>query len=268
MELAVLVKQVPDTDDVTLDPEKGTLVREGVGALMNPLDLNALEAALEAKRRFGGAVTVLSMGPPPTEGVLREALALGADRGVLLSDRAFAGADTWATSLVLAEALRRLGPFDLILAGEKATDGETGQVGPEVATLLDLPFATYVGAWEPGEDTVTVERVVEEGILEQSLPLPCLLTVLSHLNDPPMPTLEGKKRARRAGLTRMGAADLGLDPAELGLTGSPTRVVRIATPQVTRKGRVYAGADLEAGLDALMELLEERGIWSSGRRKG
>ena len=117
MELAVLVKQVPDTDDVVLDPEKGTLVREGVGAILNPLDLNALEAALEAKRRFGGAVTVLSMGPPPTEGVLREALALGADRGVLLSDRAFAGADTWATSLVLAEALRRLGSFDLILAG-------------------------------------------------------------------------------------------------------------------------------------------------------
>ena len=265
MELAVLVKQVPDTDDVVLDPEKGTLVREGVGAILNPLDLNALEAALEAKRRFGGSVTVVSMGPPQTEGALREALALGADRGVLLTDRAFAGADTWATSLVLAEGLRRLGPFDLVLAGEKATDGETGQVGPEVATLLELPFATYVGGWEPREDGVTVERVVEEGTLEQDLPFPCLLTVLSHLNDPPMPTLEGKKRARRAGLTRMGAADLGLDPAELGLTGSPTRVVRIATPQVARRGEVYAGADLEAGLDALMDLLAERGLRASGR---
>ena len=257
MELAVLVKQVPDTDDVVLDPEKGTLVREGVGAILNPLDLNALEAALEAKRRFGGSVTVVSMGPPQTEGALREALALGADRGVLLTDRAFAGADTWATSLVLAEGLRRLGPFDLVLAGEKATDGETGQVGPEVATLLELPFATYVGGWEPREDGVTVERVVEEGTLEQDLPFPCLLTVLSHLNDPPMPTLEGKKRARRAPLERLTAPDLGLDPQELGLSGSPTRVVRIEHPKLTRSTEIYAGADLDRGIDRVVEILQE-----------
>ena len=130
-------------------------------------------------------------------------------------------------------------------------------MGPEVATLLDLPFATYVGAWEPGEDTVTVERVVEEGILEQSLPLPCLLTVLSHLNDPPMPTLEGKKRARRAPLERLTDPDLGLDPQELGLSGSPTRVVRIEHPKLSRQAEIFSGSALDRGVDRVVELLRE-----------
>jgi electron transfer flavoprotein beta subunit len=257
MEIAVLMKQVPDSDEVKMDPERGTMIREGVGSIVNPLDLNALEAALALRERFGGRVTTLSMGPPQTEEALRETLALGADRAVLLSDRAFSGADSWATSVVLARGLEKLGPFDLILAGEKATDGETGQVGPEVASLLDLPCATYVSGLEPEEGSVRVRRTLEEGSLRQRLPLPCLLTVLNDLNETPMPTLSGKKRARRAEIRRMGLEDLGLDRESVGLTGSPTRVVRIERPKLSRRTEFYAGKTLDRGVERFVDLLRE-----------
>jgi electron transfer flavoprotein beta subunit len=157
------------------------------------------------------------MGPPQTEEALREAIALGADKALLLTDRAFAGADTWATSRVLAEAIRRTGPFDLILAGEKATDGETGQVGPEVAAMLDLPFSTYVSALERISSTeIRVRRTIEEGYQYQILSFPCLLTVLSDLNEPSMPTLAGKKKARRFSLETAGNETLDLPKEDWG----------------------------------------------------
>src|SRR6056297_2097175 len=146
MKIAGLIKQVPDTDDVKLDPETGTMIREGSGTIINPLDLNAIEAAVRIKKKIGNPseITVITMGPPHAQYALREAIALGADRGVLLTDRKFAGADSWATAKVLSEALRHTGDFQMILAGEKATDGETGQVGPEVAAMLSIAFSTYV----------------------------------------------------------------------------------------------------------------------------
>jgi electron transfer flavoprotein beta subunit len=284
VEIAVLVKQVPDTDEVKMDPERGTMIREGLGAAVNPLDLNALEEAVRLVGRFGGRVTALSMGPLQAEEALRETLALGADRAVLVSDRLFAGSDSWATSVALARTLLKLGPFDLILSGGKATDGETGQVGPEVAALLDLPCATYVSGIEletgrdgaaagdsedpsasadgttavPGAPThATVRRTTEEGILRQRLPLPALLAVLNDLNEPPMPTLAGKKRGRRARIEHLGAAELELDRDEAGLLGSPTRVVRIESPKVSRNGEVYSGRNLEEGLDRVVGLLRD-----------
>lgn len=264
MRLAVLLKQVPDTDEVKIDEEKGVLVREGVGAIINPLDLHALEAALDLKRAAGASVTVFSMGPPQADGALREALALGADEVFLLSDHAFAGSDTWATARVLAAALSSCGPFDLILAGEKATDGETGQVGPEAAVMCGIPFSTYVSSLSVSGDSVTVRRTVEDGIETQRLSLPCLLTVLRDINEPSMPTLSGKMRARRADIIRMEAESLELDTSSVGLSGSPTRVVRIFYPKVTRKTEVFSGRDIDSGIDRFVGVLRELALIGGG----
>lgn len=263
MRIAVLIKQVPDSDDVRMDPETGTMVREGVGAIVNPLDLNALQAALDLKgdaASGGSEVTVITMGPPKAHEALRECISMGADKGILLSDRAFAGSDTWATAKVLAAAVRETGPYDLVLAGEKATDGETGQVGPEVAMLLDLPFSTYVVAMELAEGRVTIRRMVEEGVQVQELPLPCALTVLHALNEPSMPTLAGKKRARRIDIPVLGAADLSMIPEETGLRGSATRVVGISYPTVSRTADMYDEKDLDRGIERLVELLRDRAV--------
>lgn len=264
MRMAVLVKQVPDSDEVRMDPESGTMVRSGVGTLVNPLDLSALAVALRGREREGGTVTAFSMGPPAAEEALREALALGADEAVLLTDRDFAGADTWATARTLSAALVARGPFDLILAGEKATDGETGQVGPGVAAFLGLPFTTYGSAleWIPGG--VRVRRTVEEGVEVQELPLPCLVTVLAVCGEPSLPTLAGKKRARRASVVRMGREDLALPREEVGLPGSPTRVVRIATPTLSRSGVRYAGKGLDEGIDDVVRRLRQLALLPSG----
>ncbi|HOO63818.1 MAG TPA: electron transfer flavoprotein subunit beta/FixA family protein [Synergistaceae bacterium] len=257
MNIAVLIKQVPDTEEVRMDPERGTMIRQGVGSIINPLDLNALEGALAFRRIRGGKVTVFSMGPLQAEEALREALALGADEGYLLTDSAFAGGDTWATAKVLAEACRKTGPYDLILGGEKATDGETGQVCPEVAVMLDIPFSTYVSFMELREEGVRIRRTVEEGGEWQFLPFPCLLTVLRNLNEPSLPTLAGKKRARRTSLPRYGREELELSEKETGLSGSPTRVVHIDYPSLTRETAFFGPGDTEKGLDLLMQKLRE-----------
>jgi len=255
MKIAVLIKQVPDTDDVKLDPETGTMIREGSGTIINPLDLNAIEAAVQIKRKNPQEceITVLTMGPPNAQFALREAMALGADKAVLLTDRKFAGADSWATAKVLAEALKKTGEYDLILAGEKATDGETGQVGPEVAAMLSIPCATYVSVIEECSDHVVLSRAVEDGTERQSILYPCLITVLSALNNPSMPTLKGKMTSRRADILTLTSCDLDISLKELGLKGSPTRVVKVTTPQKTRKTKRFSGSAIEEGIVQLLE---------------
>lgn len=255
VKIAVLIKQVPDTDEVKMDPETGTMVREGVSSTANPLDLNALEEAVQLKSRFGGEVTAISMGPPQAEAVLREAIARGADRAVLLTDRAFAGSDTWATSVALSRALELLGPFDLVLCGEKSTDGETGQVGPEVASLMGLPFATYVRRVEVLGGAVRVERALDEGLQTLEMPMPCLVAVTGSINVPSMPTLAGKKRARQAQVERLSAQDLGVSPDEVGLSGSPTRVVRTYRPVVKREGRRFGPRELDEAAEHVLQIL-------------
>ncbi len=268
MHIAVLLKQVPDTDEVRMDEKMGTMIREGAGTIINPLDLHALQAALDLRQHEGGRISVISMGPPQAEKALREAIALGADDVVFLSDPRFAAADTWATATTLSAAIRKFGPFDLILAGEKATDGETGQVGPEVAAMLDLPFSTYVSALSFHENGgVVVSRTVEDGIERQRLPLPCLLTVLRDLNEPVMPTLQGKKKGRRIQIRMRILEDFGLNPEEVGLAGSPTRVVRIFHPQVERKPLFYRGKDLDKGIARFLDELERRGVLTGGESR-
>lgn len=246
-----------------MDEKTGTLIREGVGTVINPLDQNALELGLSLRRTHGGSVTALSMGPAQAEIALREALALGADEAVLLCDRAFAGSDTWATARTLAAAIRKTGPYDLVLAGAKATDGETGQVGPETAAMLDLPFTGNACALEVEGARLAVRRAVETGTDRSRLPLPCLVTVVHEINEPSMPTLSGKMKARRAQVPVFGAADLGLDPGSCGLNGSPTRVVRIAFPKVARATERYTGRNLDLGIAAVVDRLEAMGLLQS-----
>ncbi len=262
MKIAVLIKQVPDSDAVRMDPETGTMVREGMGAIVNPLDLNALQAALDLRSLAGeaGEVTVLAMGPRKADEALRECLSMGADSGFLLTDRAFAGSDTWATAKVLAAALESSGPYDLVLAGEKATDGETGQVGPETAVILGIPFSTYVSGLSLVEGGIEVLRTVEEGTQRQKLPFPCLLTVLHALNEPGMPTLAGKKRARRAEIRSAGIDGIRLSPEETGLMGSATRVVKISYPTISRKTEMFDEKRTEEGIERLVAVLRDLAV--------
>ena len=264
MHFVVCIKQVPNTTDVKIDPKTHTLMREGVEAIVNPLDLYAIEAALRLRESCGGHVTVISMGPPKAAKALREAIAMGADSGVLLSDKAFAGADTWATGLVLAEAIRQLGPFDLVICGERATDGDTGQVGPGIASFLNLPVATYVSRIESAAGgVVRVRRLVEDGYEVLDVDTPAVLTVVKEIADPRLPTLRGKQRARAAELPVWGAAQLGLAPEAVGLAGSPTRVVKIFRPKVTRRCEKLPAQD-EPGIaqaaDRVVALLKERAL--------
>ncbi|MFZ2957296.1 MAG: electron transfer flavoprotein subunit beta/FixA family protein [Candidatus Ozemobacteraceae bacterium] len=270
MRIIVPIKQVPETGAVKMDETTGVMIRDGVEAIVNPLDLYAIEAALRLREKHGGRITVLTMGPPKAMSALKEAIAMGVDDAVLVSDRAFAGADTWATSNVLAVAIREIGDFDLIICGERATDGDTGQVGPGIAAWLDLPVAGYVGKIEsvesqPGENgkeclTMRVRRLVEDGSEILDVQLPGLLTVVKEIADPRLPTLRGKQRAKAAVVPVRGAADLGLPREAIGLEGSPTRVVTISRPKVTRVCEKLMAGDPAAIHVAVNRLAEKFGV--------
>ncbi len=235
MTIAVCLKQVPNTTELRLDPRTNTLIRDGVAAVLNPLDEFPLEAALRLRAAVGGRITVLTMGPPQAAEVLRKAVAMGADDALLVSDRAFAGADTWATSLTLAGALERCGPYDLILCGKQAIDGDTAQVGPGIAAHLGIPQITGVTALRCGADGIEVDRLLDGGTATLRLPCPALLTILKEANEPRLPSLAGRLRALRLSCRQLRLADLGLAAGAVGLEGSPTRVVRIAVPAVSRR---------------------------------
>jgi electron transfer flavoprotein beta subunit len=229
----VCIKQVPDTTEVKIDPERGTLIREGVPSIVNPFDTYAIEEALLLKEKFGGKVTVISMGPPQAVEALKEAVAMGADEAILLSDRAFAGADTWATAYTLCSAIKKIGDFDVILCGRQAIDGDTGQVGPGIATQLGINQLTYVFKIQDidfEKRTIRVERLVEEGREVVTSTLPCLLTVVKDINQPRYPTFMGIRRAAKMQIPTWTAAEMNVNPDLIGLTGSPTKVVRVFTP--------------------------------------
>jgi len=264
LNIIVTIKQVPETSDVKMDKETGTMIREGVVSIINPLDLYAIEEGIRLKERFGGSVTVCTMGPESAKKALKEAIAMGCDEGVLITDKKFAGADTWATSYTLSEAIKKLGHFDLVLAGERATDGDTGQVGPGVAAWLDIPLATYVSKIDDITATsITVERLVEDGYQVLQMPLPALLTVVKELNNPRLPTLRGKKKARTTEVPITTAGDLGLEEFKIGLKGSPTKVIKIGFPKVTRGGKLVKAVGEEGvnrAIDELVDFLEAKDL--------
>jgi electron transfer flavoprotein beta subunit len=264
VDILVAIKQVPDTDKVRMDPVTGTMVREGVDTIVNPLDLYAIELAIRLKEKHGGKVTAFTMGPPAADKALKEAIAMGCDAGVLLTDRAFAGSDTWATSYALSRAVAKMGNYDLILAGERATDGDTGQVGPCLAAWLDLPVLTYVGSIESSDERhIVARRLVEEGYQRVDVQLPCLITVVKEVANPRLPTLRGKKFARQTKIAVYGAADIDADPACLGLKGSPTKVAKIFYPKIMRGGTMVKASDeagTEAAVEQLIAFLEERDL--------
>jgi electron transfer flavoprotein beta subunit len=242
MNIIVCVKQVPETTEVRINPETNTLMREGVKSIINPFDMYAIEEAVRLKERFGGKVTILTMGPPQADAALREAISMGADEGFLVCDRAFAGSDTWATSYTLAGAIKKIGAFDLVICGKQASDGDTAQVGPGISTHLNIPQVTYVKKVEEASDKMMrVERMLEEGYEVIETPLPALLTVVKEINEPRVPSLKGMMRAKSAKIVTLTQKELNLDPQQIGLCGSPTQVVKIFTPTPRQGGQMLKG---------------------------
>jgi electron transfer flavoprotein beta subunit len=240
VKIIVCIKQVPNTNEVKFNPETGTLIREGIPSIINPDDKAGLEAALGLKDRYGAQVTVLSMGPPKAEEALREALAMGADQAALLTDRAFGGADTWATSSTLAAAIR-LFEYDLIITGRQAIDGDTAQVGPQIAERLGIPNISYAEKLDVQDNRVIVKRQYEDRYHLISSPMPCLVTALSELAAPRYMTPRGIFEAYREREVRViTRGDLEIDDANIGLKGSPTRVFRSFTKGLKGKGQVVA----------------------------
>ena len=267
MRIIVPIKQVPETSAVTMDEATGTMVREGVEAIVNPLDLYAIEVAIQlcdAHRDVHAETVAVTMGPPAAASALREAVAMGIDTGILVSDKAFAGSDTWSTSCVLAAAVRKLGQFDLVICGERATDGDTGQVGPGLAAFLGLPVATYVGRIaDVSPQSCRVHRLVEHGYEIMDVQLPAVLTVVKEIAAPRLPTLRGKQKAKSTETPTLGSAALDIDPTSVGLKGSPTRVVKIFRPQVAREcEKIHAGdeAAIDRATDRVVEFLQKRDL--------
>ena len=263
MKILVCVKQVPDTTEVRIDRETNTLQRQGVSSILNPFDRHALEAALRVKERCGGTVSVLTMGPLQAQEVLKECLALGADEAVLLSDKAFAGADTLATSRTLAAAISKLGPTELIFCGKQAIDGDTAQVGPELAEHLNMAQVTCVSGLEvfPEQQRLIAEREVEDGHEVLELPFPAVLTISKCLNEPRYPSIKGHLRANKTSIPILNLENLGLRAEETGLQGSPTRVVRIFAPETRKGGEVIQGMAPRQAADLLAIRLKQAGIF-------
>jgi electron transfer flavoprotein beta subunit len=256
MHIVVCIKQVPDTSEVRIDPETNTLVREGVPSIINPHDENAIEAALQLKEEHGAAVTAITMGPPQAEDALRQALAMGCDEAILISDRAFAGSDTLATSYILAQAIRKIGDYDLIICGKQAFDGDTAQVGPGIAEHLGVPQATYAVAVALDGGRLRAQRLLSGRFETLEMKLPGLVTADKHMNDPRHAGLKSVMRARKKEIATWTLEDLGADPEWCGLSGSPTMVMAIFPPERSHKGERIEGEPHEAARQLLAKLRE------------
>ena len=265
MRVVVCVKQVPDTTNVRINPETNTLMREGVESIVNPFDEYALEQGLLLKDRCGARLTVVSMGPPQATAVLKEALARGADDAVLVSSRAFGGADTLATSYTLAQAIRKAcgGVPDLVLFGKQAIDGDTAQVGPGVSEFLGVPLVTYVKSLEVKDGSFLVECVMDDGVVTIEGKLPAVMTVLKDADAPRYAPLAGAIRAAKAQITVLNEKDIAADPVKIGLKGSPTKVVTIFPPPVKGGGEKIAASGEEAA-KAILSFLERKGLVKHG----
>lgn len=263
LNVVVLVKQVPDIEKVKFNNETGRLDRSSAGAVTNPFDLNALEAAVKIKEKEGATVTTISMGPPQAESTLKDTLARGADRAILLTDRKFAGADTLATAYTLANAIKKLGCSDLIICGEKTVDGDTAQVGAEVAELLGVPHTSYVEEIrETTKDKIVVKSKVGKNYHLTEMRLPALVTVTKDVNVPRLPTLRDKLEARKAKIEVWTAENLAgiADVNKFGFSGSPTWVVKVYTPLTGRRKGVILKGDPKETAKKLVTVLKDAGI--------
>lgn len=260
MNIIVLVKQVPDTAEVKINRETNTLVRDGVPSIINPYDRYAIEEALRLREKHGGMVTAVTMGPPQAAEALKEAVSLGADEVVLISDRAFAGADTWATSYALAKGIRKIGSYDLVIAGKQAIDGDTAQVGPETADMLGIPFVAYIRKIEQVDgNKMTAERMMDEGYDVVETSLPALITVVKEINQPRLPSLKGKMKAKGLQITAWSAKDIGADVNLCGLKGSPTKVVKIFPPAPRGQREILRGP-LDEQVGVVAKKLKEQSL--------
>ena len=259
MNIVVCIKQVPNTNEVKLDPKTGTLIREGVPSIINPDDKAGLEAALRLKDAQGAHVTVLSMGPPQADAVLREAMAMGADDAYLVTDRAFGGADTWATAHTIAAALKKV-PFDLIITGRQAIDGDTAQVGPQIAENLNIPNISYAEEIKVDGEYVTVKRQFEDRYHIIKAKMPCLITALSELNEPRYMTPGGIFDAYQKEVKIITRKDLDVKDEDIGLKGSPTRVVKTFTKQPKSAGTVVKDLNPQEAAEYMLAKLKEKYI--------
>jgi len=259
MKILLCMKQVPDTNEVRIDPKTGTLIREGVPSIINHDDKNALEEALRLKDKYKDVeITLITMGPPQADVALREALAMGADKAVLVTDRAFAGADTLATSRTLAAAINKLGKFDIILCGRQAIDGDTAQVGPQLAEHMDLPQITYVQNLVIEGNKVIAQRALEDGYEVIETSMPCVLTAIKELNEPRYANVCGIYDAYREKEVKiLLAKDLEMNPDHMGLNGSPTNVKQTFTPSPKGKGVMLEGTGKETMHDLVRRLKEK-----------
>ena len=269
MNIVVCVKQVPDVLELKIDPVTHTLIREGVSSILNPFDEFAVEEAVRIKEKHGGEVTVVTMGPQQAREALLKCLAMGADRAILLTDRAFAGADTWATSYTLAQAIKRLN-YDIILCGKQAIDGDTAQVGPEIAEHLGIPQIAGVKKVEvdPQNRRVTAHRETDEGYEKVESRFPVLLTAIKGLNEPRIPSIMGILTAKKKEIKTMAATDLAEDTSIFGLKGSPTQVLKVFTPEPRSGGVVIQSTDPHAAASQLVEFLASQRIISLEKEEG
>jgi electron transfer flavoprotein beta subunit len=259
MNIVVCIKQVPDTTEVRLDPKTGTLIRDGIPSIINPDDKSGLEAALRLKDEIGANITVITMGPPQAEEALRESFAMGVDRAILLTDRAFAGADTWATSSTIAGALKKL-DYDLIIAGRQAIDGDTAQVGPQIAEHLQIPHVSYVEDLDIYEKDIILKRVFEDGYHKIKVKTPCLITTLKEMNEPRYMSVGGIFDAYREKQVEIWTVnDIEVDMANMGLKGSPTKVKKSFTKGAKSAGKVFE-VDAKEGAKIIVEKLKEKYI--------
>lgn len=258
MNMIVCIKQVPDTNEVRINQETGTLIRDGVPSIINPDDKNAIEGALELKDQHGGHITVLCMGPPQAKDALKEALAMGADEAILLSDRAFAGSDTWATSTILAAAIEAIGDYDIVFCGRQAIDGDTAQVGPETAEFLNLPQVTYTKDIKKNGDSLEVTRFTEYGDYVIRVKMPVLLTAVKEMNEPRLPSVRGIFKAYSTDEVKVWTAeDIKIDFTQIGLKGSPTNVFRSFVPVKEKNSQIIDGLSGKEKASVLIDKLSD-----------
>lgn len=257
MNIIVCLKQVPGTTEVKIDPVKNTLIRQGTKSIVNPFDAYAMEEGVRLKEKYNGKVTALSMGPPQAVEILRDAVSVGADEAILLSDAAFAGADTWATAYTLAKAIKKIEYYDLVICGRQTLDGDTGQVGPELAEMLDLPFIAYVSKIEEIQSgEIRVQRMVEDGYETIETTLPAVITVIKEINTPRLPSFRGMTKAKNVPIPIWKVEDISVSKENVGLPGSATQVIKIFFPQRVHQAEMLKG-DPQTQVNTLVEKLRE-----------